>query len=86
MRDANALYRSPTCLQKAYLAYVKNCAFTSAQSWPLIHLMRRSLVELYSIDPTVSYQRAFLYIRQLAIHLRNAKLDKKKVGCFGRMP
>ncbi|KAF0295664.1 Nucleolar complex protein 2 [Amphibalanus amphitrite] len=68
-----------TVLMKAYLAYVKNCAFTSAQSWPHIHLMRRSLVELYSIDPSVSYQRAFLYIRQLAIHLRNAKLDKKKV-------
>ncbi|KAF0304269.1 Nucleolar complex protein 2 [Amphibalanus amphitrite] len=67
-----------TVLMKAYLAYVKNCAFTSAQSWPHIHLMRRSLVELYSIDPSVSYQRAFLYIRQLAIHLRNAKLDKKK--------
>ena len=69
----------PFSRQKAYLAYVKNCAFTSAQSWPHIHLMRRSLVELYSIDPAVSYQRAFLYIRQLAIHLRNAKLDKKKV-------
>ncbi|XP_043195334.1 nucleolar complex protein 2 homolog [Amphibalanus amphitrite] len=67
-----------TVLMKAYLAYVKNCAFTSAQSWPHIHLMRRSLVELYSIDPSMSYQRAFLYIRQLAIHLRNAKLDKKK--------
>jgi len=67
-----------TVLMKAYLAYVKNCAFTSPTTWPLIHLMRRSLVELYSIDPAASYQRAFLYIRQLAIHLRNAKLDKKK--------
>lgn len=65
-------------LKKCYMSYVRTCAFTSATTWPDIHLMRRCLVELYQLSPSASYQRAFLFIRQLAIHLRNAKLDKHK--------
>lgn len=40
--------------------------------------MRRSLVEMFMIDVNVSYQHVFLYIRQLAIHLRSAITVKKK--------
>lgn len=47
-------------------------------SLPGINFMRRSLVEMFNIDLNVSYQHVFLYIRQLAIHLRTAVTVKQK--------
>ena len=35
-------------------------------------VMRNCVTELYSMDTVSSYQHAFVYIRQLAIHVRNA--------------
>ena len=40
--------------------------------------MLNSVVELYRLDMCASYQHAFVYIRQLAVHLRNAIVVKKK--------
>ncbi|KAB7507525.1 Nucleolar complex protein 2-like protein [Armadillidium nasatum] len=65
-------------LKLLYVSYVKNCKFTSPSAWPMIDFMRMSLVELYNMDQALAYRHGFIYIRQLASHLRNAMLIQKK--------
>ena len=41
--------------------------------------MRQSLAEMFALDEAASYPHVFLYVRQLAIHLRTAITIHKKV-------
>jgi nucleolar complex protein 2 len=69
-------------LKKTYLAYAKRGKLGSGASMhnilPTLTFMGNCLVELYSLDYHSSYQHAFVYIRQLALHLRTAMTKKTK--------
>lgn len=67
-----------TVLKSMYMTYIINSKFVSVNSLSSVNFMRRSLAEMFALDPAVSYQHIFLYIRQLAIHLRNAIMVHKK--------
>ncbi len=65
--------------QKMYFSYITNCKFVSTNTVVGINFMRKSLAEMFSLNETVTYNHAFMYIRQLAIHLRSAVTLKQKV-------
>ncbi|RLV95433.1 Nucleolar complex protein 2 [Spathaspora sp. JA1] len=61
-----------TILKLTYSGILQNCRKTNIHSMAQINFCKNSACELYGIDPTLSYQVGFEYIRQLAIHLRNS--------------
>ncbi|KAK1135281.1 hypothetical protein K0M31_008051 [Melipona bicolor] len=67
-----------TLFKAMYVKYVENSKFVSLTTLPGINFMRHSLIEIYLLDNDLAYNHAFLYIRQLAIHLRNAMTLKRK--------
>ncbi|KAI1790576.1 Noc2-domain-containing protein [Ganoderma leucocontextum] len=67
-----------TVLKNTYLTLVRSCKSTSPHTLPAINLMKNSASELFCTDHAASYQHAFGYIRQLAIHLRASMKTKTK--------
>ncbi|KAJ2448792.1 Nucleolar Complex 2 protein [Coemansia sp. RSA 2336] len=65
-------------LKGIYLTYVRHSNVKNMASLPTIQTMRNCGVELYGLDANASYQHAFVYIRQLAIHLRNSMQLRSK--------
>ena len=59
-------------LKTTYQGLVKGSRITNTYSLPGIHLMKNSAAELWGLDPNIGYTTGFVYIRQLAVHLRTS--------------
>ena len=57
-------------LKSVYEGIVKGSRNTTIHTLPSINLMKNSAAELWGIDQKVGYTTGFIFIRQLAIHLR----------------
>ena len=64
------------CMRSMYLTYAKCCGNYSELTQPVIAFMENCIIELYGLDIPQAYQQAFLYIRQLALHVRAALMKK----------
>ena len=64
-----------TSLRTLYLTFVRNARLMNEISRPAIASMRRCVVEHFGLDLRSGYQFAFVYIRELAIYLRNAMIE-----------
>jgi nucleolar complex protein 2 len=58
-------------LRNIYKALLPPLRLTSVHTLPSLNLMKNSASELYQLEPALSYQHAFTFIRMLAVHLRN---------------
>ncbi|KAL8924301.1 MAG: hypothetical protein Q9208_004082 [Pyrenodesmia sp. 3 TL-2023] len=59
-------------LRTTYQGLVKGSRVTNSHTLPAINLMENSAAELWGIDPQIGYTTGFVYIRQLAVHLRTS--------------
>jgi nucleolar complex protein 2 len=70
------------CLKMTYLSYAQRSKFGTASNvttvLPTLTFMGNCIVEIYTLDYASAYQHAFVYIRQLALHLRTALMKKTK--------
>jgi len=66
------------CMKGCYLSFVRNAKTMNEQSRSAVAMMAKCIVELLGNDLVAAYQHAFVYIRQLAVHLRNAIKHKSK--------
>uniref|UniRef100_A0A2A6B9I0 Nucleolar complex protein 2 homolog n=1 Tax=Pristionchus pacificus TaxID=54126 RepID=A0A2A6B9I0_PRIPA len=64
--------------KSCYMGFVSCSRDVSPDSWPLLVFMHRSFAQLTLLNPNVAYQYAFVYIRQTAIHIRNAVISNKR--------
>lgn len=64
------------CFRSIYLRYARGCKTFSETGGSSVVFMAQCVAELFTSDPVQAYQQAFLYIRQLALHLRAALVKK----------
>ena len=65
------------CLKQSYLAFVAYARTMNVATEGIVLLLRNCLCELYAgLDLGLAYQLAFVYIRQLALYLRKAVVNK----------
>jgi len=67
---------SEECFRSIYLKFARQCKSYSELSAPHVLFMMHSVAELYGVDLSLAYQQSFLYVRQLALHLRAFMLKK----------
>lgn len=68
------------CIKGLYKAYVMNCQFVNAAKLQHIQFLGNCMIELIGVDLGTAYQHAFVFIRQLAVILRDALTMKTKVS------
>ncbi|XP_059429650.1 nucleolar complex-associated protein 2-like [Corylus avellana] len=66
------------CFKGIYKAYVLNCQFINAMKLQHIQFLGNCVIELLGVDLPTAYQHAFVFIRQLAMILREALNTKTK--------
>ncbi|XP_062017237.1 nucleolar complex-associated protein 2 [Rosa rugosa] len=66
------------CFKGIYKAYVLNCQFMNAAKLQHVQFLGNCVIELYGVDLPTAYQHAFIFIRQLAMILREALSSKTK--------
>ncbi|KAK4851790.1 hypothetical protein QYF36_018443 [Acer negundo] len=66
------------CFKGIYKAYILNCHFINAVKLQHIQFLSNCVVELLGVDLPTAYQHAFVFIRQLAMILRDAFNVKTK--------
>lgn len=66
------------CFKGIYKAYVLNCQFVNATKLQHIQFLGNCVTELLGVDLPAAYQHAFVFIRQLAMILREALTMKTK--------
>ncbi|CAK7339205.1 unnamed protein product [Dovyalis caffra] len=72
------------CFKGIYKAYVLNCHFVNAAKLQYIQFRANCVIELLGVDLPTAYQHAFVFIRQLAMILRDAITMKTK-GSFRKV-
>lgn len=63
-------------LKSSYDAILKNSLKSSPRNTQVLNFQKDSASVLFEIDPTVSYDLGFQFVRQLALHLRSSIVNK----------
>ncbi|XP_076894850.1 nucleolar complex-associated protein 2-like [Bidens hawaiensis] len=66
------------CFKGIYKAYILNCHFVNATKLQHVYFLGNCVNELFRVDLPSAYQHAFVFIRQLAMILREAFATKRK--------